>query len=79
MVQENFIQQADVQGRPGLNRDMMLPAVIQDPLIPVNARFIADVDIQSHINHDSVGEPKLQLVDDDLLIKERLNLSPDGY
>ena len=70
VIQEDTFKEAILEWGPGLNNNILQPAVIQNAAIPVDRVVNLHVNINPRINHAGIGDTELELIEIDFLLHE---------
>ncbi len=72
VVEEHALEEAILERRPGLDRDVVQAAVIQDGAVADDGLVDFHIYIDAGVDHAGVGDAELELVEDELLLDELL-------
>ena len=72
IVDEGALEEAELEGRPGLNRDLFESAVLEDAAVAVDSVVPLHVDRDAVVDHSGVHDAELELVGDDRHGERRL-------
>ncbi len=67
VVQEDAIEEAVLEGRPGLDGDVVQTAIFQDAAVAHDRAVDLHVDVEAAVDHARVGQAELKLIGDQRL------------
>ena len=70
VIQEDTFKEAILEWGPGLNSNIIQTAIIQNTAISVDGAVNLHVHIDSRVDHASIGDTKLELIEEDFLLHE---------